>query len=733
MSIHFIYNDAKLHYVRRLAVILLALVVGAPLAGAATINLKDGRHFQGTIDEGASDDQTIVIRIATSQDKNATAVIRIARAKIDSINTQEVAGGGGGATGQVEEEALKKAESELAANPANDSLRKKVDDLREVIRKRERQAYAGLFEKIEKLIGDKKFEEAIAEADAMLARITKEGARKQCNQLKAQAHIGLARQFGEFVNIPDEEKNYNEAMKADPDNPVPPLEMAEILKTSPSRKADRIANYEKGIVLAEKFPGSIDAKKVLDIEYKLGELYLDDKRFVQAGDMFLKVLMNDKDMLHAKTDDLALTAYGRIPVAGMDAAVRAHIIASVGALLKIKPINHQAHLLLGHIYFDQKNWTAARDNFLLAVKTTEGPASNIVLQDALFALGLCLHKLHQDQDAVSAFDKLLVIKPDHYDGLCELADILIDNDNPADAGRFYDQALAVDADKSRAYLGKGDALENQGKFEDARKSFGEVLARNDKNASAQLAIARSYYREKRFDETILEAEKAKDLIRAHYKLGAENAATSATAAGTVVAATPTATPSPTPSPSPTAVAKATSATLTAAKATSATAVAAVVAGAAPPASTAPAGTTAMGKDDAELLTKITTEDRLLMAEANTLIGKANIYAQPPKTNLARDFFTVALKFSETYAQAHEGFGLSYAADKLNGQAEESFQKAITLDPTDANFVLSYAIYWHKDRNSAEKALPLYMKYQELGGREPAVSARIKECGGTPKN
>lgn len=735
MSMHPFFHSAKVHFFCHLSAITFALGLLAPPVGAATIFLKDGRQFQGTVDDSASDDQIVVIHIAATDEKAATAIIKIARAKIKSIdNASAPPAGSNDAAKQTEQSALKKAEGELAADPSNEALRKKVEELRLAIQNHERLNYSGLFEKIDKLVADKKYEEAISEADAMLAHITNEGARTQCSRLKAQAHIGLARQFGEFVNLMEEEKNYAEAMKADPENPTAPLEMAEILKSSPSRKADRIASYEKALALADKKPGLLNVKTVLDTQYKIAELYLDEKRFVEAGDKFLQVMLNDKNLSHAKPDDQALTAYARIPVAGMDPAVREHIIANVRTLLKVKPNKQQAHLLLGHIYFDQKNWTAARDSFLLAVKHTEPSAPAMIMQDALFTLALCLHKLHQDQDAVSAFDKLLALKPDHYDGLCELADILMENDNAADATRFYEQAVAVDADKSRAYLGRGSSLENQGKFEDARKSFSEVLARNEKNTPAQLAIARSYFHEKRYDETILEAEKAKELIRGHYKLSTDDSSTTAAAAAPVVA-TPKPSPSPKPSPTPAAVTvaaatKATSGTVAAAaKATSAT----VAAVAAMPIATPAPVSTASSKDDAELLTKITDEDRLLMAEADTLIGKANVYGQPPKTNLARDFFTVALKFAPKYAPAYEGLGFSYAADKLDQQAEDSFQKAIAQDATNPAYYLSFAIYWQKDRTTPEKALPFYLKYQELGGRDPQVAARIKECGGTPKS
>jgi tetratricopeptide (TPR) repeat protein len=130
-----------------------------------------------------------------------------------------------------------------------------------------------------------------------------------------------------------------------------------------------------------------------------------------------------------------------------------------------------------------------------------------------------------------------------------------------------------------------------------------------------------------------------------------------------------------------------------------------------------------------LLDVITPEDRQVWAEANTMIGKAHTIAK--RTNQARDYFNAALKFEPKFAEACEGMGLSYAEDQLDAQAVEGFLKAIELDPENPQYYLTLATYYHKTRKPVDpaKALPLYQKYQALGGRDPGVSERIKECGG----
>lgn len=703
MSMHSPSRSSRTSYLHTLAAIVLLLGLGLRPAAAATIVLTSNRSISGVIDEAASDASQLVV-------KTAEAVVKIPRGKILRIDQDSAP------AGQTEQDALKQAESALASDPNNAALRQKVEGLRQTIQSRERLNYKGFFDKLDVLIQNQKFEEAISEADGIIARISDDGARAQFKRLKAQAHIGQAHVCREHVNYTEEERNYKAAMEADPESPVAPLELADLLyQTSPARGAEACSLYEKGLALAQAKPGAIQADQAIDYEFKLGELYLNEKQFVLAGDKFLAVMLKDANFRHATADDMAVNAYGRLPLADLSDTTRTHIIESVRALLNKKPGKEQAYLLLGRIFFDQKQWTDARDNLLLAVRNDSG-ANNQVLQESLYNLSIALRRLHQDQEAVQYLNRLLGLKPNHYDALCELGDIVMGAGSATEAQDLFEKALKIDADKYRAYLGQGSALQAQGKFDDARKSFQKVLDHEEKNAPAQLAIARSYFAEKKYDETVTEAAKALDFVRGHYKK--EGDATSQTQAAPAAPVAPVA-----PVAMPVAP---TSGTLAAAGATTGT----VVAAAPAPAAAAPA-VQAGGAEDEAILPKITPEDAALMAEGYTLIGTA--YTATQKTNQARDNFNAALKFDAKYAAAFAGLGASYAADKLDPQAVENFQKAIALEPQNPEYYLSFAIYWHKDQKAPEKALPLYQKYQELGGKDPQVAAAIKECSAKPKS
>lgn len=682
MSIHSILRYAPLARIALLLTLILLAGVAAP-AGAASIYLQGrARPVEGTIDKEASDENVVVIR-------TPNAVVKIPRAKVLRVEEAgAVAADGATSASQAEQSLLKRYESDLARDPGNQELLKKLEEIRKSIQSRQRLNYDAYFQRIDVLMGDKKYDDAIKEADGALVRVSDEGARTELRRLKGLAHIKLAGQLHDLVNYPEEEKNYRTAMTTDPENPVAPLKLADLLQQRSSSKGEALECYMKGIELATRHPGLLEPSVLLDYEYKLGDIYLGEKRYLEAADQYLGVMQTDKTMRFAQADDRVLDALSRLPRATLDAPSRAHMAESVKAILAHSPRKQGAFLMLGHLFFDQKDWSHARDNLKLAVDTANPTAADATIQDALFSLGVCQHRLHDNEGAIASLEKLIQIKADQYDALCELGEILLEQARPADARRLYEQARVVDDAKSRAYLGLGLALQHDGNYDDARKSFKTVLDRDKKNAVAQLAVARSYFEQKNYDSTIGEGDRVIAIVRDHYKLSDfQDQATSASATAT----------------------RPTSATLTA--------------------TPAPADKKPGGDEDAPLLAFITPEDRQLVAEASTLIGKSNVLANPPRTNVGRDNFTRALKFDPRYAPALEGIGMSWAFDKMNSMAEDNFQKAIDLDPKNPDFYFSYAAYWQNVVKNPEKALPLYLKYQELGGTDPQVVDRIKECGG----
>lgn len=121
-------------------------------------------------------------------------------------------------------------------------------------------------------------------------------------------------------------------------------------------------------------------------------------------------------------------------------------------------------------------------------------------------------------------------------------------------------------------------------------------------------------------------------------------------------------------------------------------------------------------------------EKMLMAQAWTLMGDSSL--QEAKTNLAREQYQTALEYVEDYAPAFNGIGLTLQADGFHKDAQEYFNKAIASAPDDPDYHLNLGISYHKYLKNPGRALPSYLKYVKLGGKDPNVRTWIEECGGT---
>jgi tetratricopeptide (TPR) repeat protein len=121
--------------------------------------------------------------------------------------------------------------------------------------------------------------------------------------------------------------------------------------------------------------------------------------------------------------------------------------------------------------------------------------------------------------------------------------------------------------------------------------------------------------------------------------------------------------------------------------------------------------------------------RQLLTEAYVLSGQA--YLSDNQTNRAREQMDKALATTPRYAPALDGIGKSYQAEGRHVQAQAFFRQAIGIDPKNPDYRLSMAISYHKYLQDPAKALPYYVDYMKLGGKDPNVKRWIADCGGDP--
>ncbi|MCL5269754.1 MAG: tetratricopeptide repeat protein [bacterium] len=630
-----------------LAGLILAGFPGAGTAWGDTIYLKNKKTVEGIILSNEPDSQFVVIRIPAGP-------LKIPRDNIERIDQQKnidftESTGDLAVTDNDLDRAMQLYQKALKDDPGNKRLADKIEKVRKNIADRDQRVYGTSFEKIENLLKNREFQPAIDEAQNLYDRVKESSARDRCKQLIAEAHIGIARDFKDRVDYPNAEKHYLLAKQEYPKNPLAAIELADMLATG--RKPQAIELYKEGIQLAKENPGSLGPNhdaKLLDYQFKLGRLYFEDKQYRAAADAFVEVTRDDKNFTKPEAVDYAVEAYSKIQTSAIKGDIN-HIIENLKAIIAMRQREDRASLLLGRIYFDQGDWAHAAETLSQAVASPPvAAASNLPYQEALYYLGISYRKLNQVDKAAEAFQNLVNQKTGNYDAYCELGEVRLLQAAYAQAKDAFDQALALDKDKYRAWLGKGRALQKltPPQYDESRECLKEVVLRDPGNLDAQLSIATSYIDEQRWNDATRELQKTIDMSR--------------------------------------------------------------------------------DKSEAE---RNKDEIKQVLAQANTFLGTANLNLL--KTNVARENFQQALNIISTYAPAMDGIGKTYQAEGMQKEAETNFMKAIEADPKNPDYYLSLGINWHKYRKNYAKALTYYMKYLELGGKDPNVRQWIRECGGTP--
>lgn len=118
-----------------------------------------------------------------------------------------------------------------------------------------------------------------------------------------------------------------------------------------------------------------------------------------------------------------------------------------------------------------------------------------------------------------------------------------------------------------------------------------------------------------------------------------------------------------------------------------------------------------------------------LAEVYTNLGLAEFGLQ--QDYQALEYFDRALSYVPEYAEAINGKGKCFVTLKKLDRAEGLFKDAINKAPENPSYVLSLGVLYHKHMKDPSRALPLYLRYFDLGGVDPNVAEWIRECGGKP--
>ena len=106
--------------------------------------------------------------------------------------------------------------------------------------------------------------------------------------------------------------------------------------------------------------------------------------------------------------------------------------------------------------------------------------------DALYNLGVALQDQGKLEEAVEAYNKALAIKPDYVDAYYNLGNALKTQGKLEEAIKAYNKVISSKPDYVDAYNNMGNALQDQGKIKEAIEAYNKVLSIRPDSADVYL-------------------------------------------------------------------------------------------------------------------------------------------------------------------------------------------------------------------------------------------------------
>jgi tetratricopeptide (TPR) repeat protein len=177
-------------------------------------------------------------------------------------------------------------------------------------------------------------------------------------------------------------------------------------------------------------------------------------------------------------------------------------------LVKMFPNDERAHNQLGQFHFGRQDWPAAIAEYQKA--TSINPEYSAPYNQLGYAYRFT-NKLAEAEKTFKKYIQLIPGDPNPYDSYAELLMKLGKFDESI---KNYEKALSVDPNFIASYVGIGNDYMFMDRGEDARKSFGKLLAaaRNDgEKRQALFWTAVSYIHEGATDKALAEAVKESEV------------------------------------------------------------------------------------------------------------------------------------------------------------------------------------------------------------------------------
>ena len=129
----------------------------------------------------------------------------------------------------------------------------------------------------------------------------------------------------------------------------------------------------------------------------------------------------------------------------------------------------------------------------------------------LYNMGNALKDQERLEEAIESYKKALSLKPDYAEVYVNMGNILKDQERLEEAIASYNKALSLKADYADAYVNMGNILIDQEKLEEAIESYNKALATKPDHAEAHYNMGNALREQERLEEAIESYKKALSL------------------------------------------------------------------------------------------------------------------------------------------------------------------------------------------------------------------------------
>ncbi len=439
------------------ALSVLAVLLGFAVGGQAdVITLKSGKQLEGAVLEETPQQVVVRTRLGT---------LRLRASEISQIQREGTTGeevdGDAAREGRNFPRAIELYKKALAKAQGNEGAQSRLEEkirLCELaIASANRDAVERKIDELRAAVAQKRYDQAVVEAEKLLSTVMTEDQTSTVARLKAEAHFGRAQELLDRMDFVRAEQELKASVQTYEPFYRAHLFLGERLLTSAFTQKEGIEQILKGLRYGEK---EISEAERVKFHYLVAKALYQRGEYKEAAGHFVECV-GGKDRYPACADALDRAADCFVKMGEQTVLKNAQeTIDNLKRALELDPKRAQAWFLLGKLYRD----------------------------------------IGETKKAIEAFEKLLEVEPTFPYGHQFLALSLVDAKDYDGALQHLDEEIKLQPNNYQAYVHRAEVQIELGNFDKADKDLETVTARDPSRWEAFMARARLAYVQEEYDK-----------------------------------------------------------------------------------------------------------------------------------------------------------------------------------------------------------------------------------------